>query len=140
MENQELTRLAEENLMPKGNTKNLLVSTNDDETFSVKLRKPPKVPLLLKGQPLESKTALTIMQKFTKTNGHKKYPLHRYPRELQKRRNVYRNVEMMDEDDIRSLTGFSCEKFWSLVEQLSKTKLPSLVRSISLPSAVLLYR
>ena len=136
----ELAKFTEQYLKPSANAKKLIVEDVDSFSFKLSLRKPPKVDYLKKVQPLEERTDLTVMHPFTKQFGQKRYRIHRYPTEIQVRKNVYRGVHMMNEDDILNLTGFEVTKFWSLCQLLTTTKLPSLLRSISIPAALLLYR
>ena len=90
-EGTELARFDEEVTMPK-TSKTLLVNEIDGMTFSVSLKKKPREPIWKQNQPLAGDKTLEVLQKYTKAAG-KKYEVHRYPKLIAQRSNVYRYLD-----------------------------------------------
>ena len=133
----------EEITKPAKDCKSLIVTEVDEDRFEIKLRETQKqLPSWMKHQPMED-SDIDILQKYKKKNGMR-FALHRWPGVTTRKYNLFRSVHKMDEGAIIDYTGLSTENFWNLCSEMSTTQLTDLLaqekKSISLPSAILLYR
>ena len=91
-----------------------IVTPQDPLLLKVQLRNPPRriSNIMTIPQPLEERTELSVMLRYSNVNGGHQYPVHRWPPSVAGEMNRFKHPHVMSESELYEYTGLSPLNFW----------------------------
>ena len=94
--------------------RHFVVTPQEPNLYKIALAKPSKRLSNIDELPqeLELRDDLTVLQKYTKTQGKRAYPVHRWPDAMTRELNRFLYVHTMSEGELYDFSGLSPINFW----------------------------